>query len=391
MSEEVDDFLTELLSPQRSVKRQKTGIRSIRIADERAVKTRRRQTRGMQKIALDTALDDPHIFKAGMENKDSVIFGAYGVDDWLAGTFLQRSIREGITTIIKSGTWIIPANWDFVTWCASISPRYNFISANRAMIFTDWGQIEVGLGRQKIEIEINGEIKEVNKFIDFINTQFKQAENLIEWVYGQRGESISVPLNYRPAISEAYPWIQGGLDNYIDSYMNSDASVLILLGPPGTGKTTLVKNLIHRSGADAKVTYDVNVMQSDGIFASFIEGREKFMIMEDADAFLKSRADGNTMMHRFLNVSDGLVSAANKKLVFSTNLPSVRDVDDALMRPGRCFDVMEFRPLTRDEAIAVCDKTGRPHPGDGSSFTLASLFGDSPNTSKVKTKKVGFV
>lgn len=155
--------------------------------------------------------------------------------------------------------------------------------------------------------------------------------------------------------------------------------------------TTFIKNLIHRSGADAKVTYDVNVMQSDGIFASFIEGREKFMIMEDADAFLKSRADGNTMMHRFLNVSDGLISASNKKLVFSTNLPSVRDVDDALMRPGRCFDVVEFRPLTRSEAIAVCDKTGRPHPGDGNSFTLASLFGDSPNTSNMKVRTVGFV
>jgi hypothetical protein len=391
MSEDIDDFISGLLSSSRPSKSQRSGIRGIRSADERAVKTRRYRTAGMSKIGLPTALDDPQFFKAGMENKDSVIFGAYGVDDWLSSTFLQQSIRDGITTIMKSGTWIIPANWDFVTWCATISPRYNFISANRAMIFTNWGQIEVGLGRQKIEVEINGKIKEVNQFIDLLHTQFKQAENLIEWVYGQRGESISVPLNYRPAINEAYPWINGGLDAYIDAYMNSDASVLILIGAPGTGKTTFVKNLIHRSGADAKVTYDVNVMQSDGIFASFIEGREKFMIMEDADAFLKSRADGNTMMHRFLNVSDGLISASNKKLVFSTNLPSVRDIDDALMRPGRCFDVMEFRPLTRDEAIAVCDKTGRPHPGDGSSFTLASLFGDSPNTSKVKTKKVGFV
>lgn len=239
MSEDIDDFISGLLSSSRPSKSQRSGIRGIRSADERAVKTRRYRTAGMSKIGLPTALDDPQFFKAGMENKDSVIFGAYGVDDWLSSTFLQQSIRDGITTIMKSGTWIIPANWDFVTWCATISPRYNFISANRAMIFTNWGQIEVGLGRQKIEVEINGKIKEVNQFIDLLHIQFKQAENLIEWVYGQRGESISVPLNYRPAINEAYPWINGGLDAYIDAYMNSDASVLILIGAPGTGKTTL--------------------------------------------------------------------------------------------------------------------------------------------------------
>ena len=387
---EADDFLDDLIHPG-SRRRVDKGLKAIKNADERKTKYRRYSTNGMHKIQLSTALDEPQVYKAGMENKDSVIFGAFGVDDWLSSTFLQRCIREGITTVVKSGTWIVPANWDFAAWCASLSPKYNFISANRAMVFTDWGQIEIGLGRSKLEVELNGTPEEANKFVKWMDTQFKQAENLIEWVYGQRGESISVPLNYRPAISEAYPWIKGGLDNYIDSYLNSESSVLILIGPPGTGKTTFIKNLIHRSGADAKVTYDVNVMQSDGIFASFIEGREKFMIMEDADAFLKSRADGNTMMHRFLNVSDGLISASNKKLVFSTNLPSVRDVDDALMRPGRCFDVVEFRPLTRPEAIAVCDKTGRPHPGDGNSFTLASLFGDSPNTSNMKVRTVGFV
>jgi hypothetical protein len=155
--------------------------------------------------------------------------------------------------------------------------------------------------------------------------------------------------------------------------------------------TTFIKNMIHRSGGDATVTYDNAVMESDGIFASFIEGREKFMIMEDADTFLKSREEGNTMMHRFLNVSDGLISAAGKKLVFSTNLPSVRDIDSALMRPGRCFDVVEFRPLTRKEAQVVCDTVGRTVPSDGDSFTLASLFGDEKTTHTVKTRKVGFL
>jgi ATP-dependent 26S proteasome regulatory subunit len=188
------------------------------------------------------------------------------------------------------------------------------------------------------------------------------------------------------------------MNDYIDDYLDSQASVLILIGPPGTGKTTFIKNLIHRSKGDARVTYDETVMSGDSLFAEFIESDAKFMIMEDADTFLKSRDDGNTMMHRFLNVSDGLISAQDKKLVFSTNLPSVRDIDSALMRPGRCFDVIEFRALTRAEAEVIADEMNLELP-DGRSFTLAEMFNvhasDAVNsdgtTKKRKVKRVGFL
>lgn len=162
--------------------------------------------------------------------------------------------------------------------------------------------------------------------------------------------------------------------------------------------TTFIKNLIHRSKGDARVTYDEAVMSGDSLFAEFIESDAKFMIMEDADTFLKSRDDGNTMMHRFLNVSDGLISAQDKKLVFSTNLPSVRDIDSALMRPGRCFDVIEFRALTRAEAEVIAKEMDLELP-DGPSFTLAEMFnvhasdGVNPDgtAKKRKVKRVGFV
>ena len=113
--------------------------------------------------------------------------------------------------------------------------------------------------------------------------------------------------------------------------------------------------------------------------------------MEDADTFLESRQDGNTMMHKFLNVSDGLISAADKKLVFSTNLPNVRDIDSALLREGRCFDVVQFRPLTRKEALAVVEETGTGRVlQDGQEFTLAEIFKSQPSGNK-QTRGMGFV
>lgn len=348
---------------------------------------RRRSAKTMPKVQLKTPMDDLQVMTS---TDQSVVFGAYGPDEWIGSSFLLKNLQSKTSTVVREGTWITDAGWSLADWAPSISDRFNFISATRAVMFQDWGFVEANSRRGKLQLEINGQPAGVKGFIEQMDVEFRRAENLIEWVYGDRGNTISVPLNFRPPVPHAYPWLPKDIDSYIDDYLNSSASVLILIGPPGTGKTSFIKNLIHRSGGDAKVTYDEKVMSSDGIFASFIEDDQRFMIMEDADAFLKSRADGNTMMHRFLNVSDGLVSAEGKKLVFSTNLPSVRDIDEALMRPGRCFDVVEFRPLTRAEATKVTRAIDVPLP-DGDNITLAQLFGQQPSAPKRKTKNLGFL
>lgn len=337
-------------------------------------------------------MDDSLIFNDETAQRQQVIFGAYGVDEWIASSYLHGVITVGQTTIAFDGTWITPAGWDMTAWAASLTPRFNFASAQRAVLFGPFGLIEATHTRGKLNLEVHGPTTEVHLLVEGMDRAFKRAENLIEWIYSPRGDSISVPLNYRPAIEGSYPWLPKPLMAYIDDYLNAEASVLILIGPPGTGKTTFIKNLIHRSGADAKVTYDETVMSGDGLFANFIEGDARFLIMEDADAFLSARADGNTMMHRFLNVSDGLISAKDKKLVFSTNLPSVREIDDALLRPGRCFDIVEFRALTRPEAEVVAAALGRPLP-DGSSFTLAEVCNLQPSEQgrRLVSRGVGFV
>ena len=155
--------------------------------------------------------------------------------------------------------------------------------------------------------------------------------------YSSDGNSVNVPLNIdRLPVAEMYPFLNGGsLEDYYDRYMDSNANILLLIGPPGTGKTTFIRGLLAHTQSSAVVTYDAAILEKDFLFARFIESDESVMVLEDSDAFLKPRSDGNTMMHRFLNVGDGLVTTKGKKLIFSTNLPSIRDIDDALVRPGR--------------------------------------------------------
>lgn len=335
-------------------------------------------------------MDDTHVFAPLTMPKTEVLLGVYGTEEWIQANFIRQRHLSGRATIQLDVTWLVPSNFSLAEWVMEKAKHYTFFGAERVLIEAAEGLIRIDVGRRKIDVGHIGDPAWVKKWVAEFDAHFKRAQNLIEWVYSTRGDEISVPLNYRPAINAAYPWIKKNLIEYIDDYLNSDASVLILSGPPGTGKTTFIKNLIHRSGGNAKVAYDEAVMMDDGLFAGFIDDSSRFLVMEDADAFLQSRNDGNTMMHKFLNVSDGLISAADKKMVFSTNLPKISDIDSALMRPGRCFDVLEFRALTSAEASAVIEEVGSGNIPDKSHCTLAEIFSQQPSSDKPRKKGIGF-
>ena len=190
------------------------------------------------------------------------------------------------------------------------------------------------------------------------------------------GASVEIPLRPdKSPVDEMYPWLgDETLAEYYDRFMESDASILLLIGPPGTGKTTFIRGLLQHANQSAMVSYDANILSKDYVFASFVEGKMGLMVIEDADNFLSSRSEGNDMMHKFLNVGDGLVTTKNKKLIFSTNLPSIRDVDSALIRPGRCFDIITFSNLNKEQAQKLATRVGVELAGEKSEYSIAEVF-----------------
>jgi hypothetical protein len=200
-------------------------------------------------------------------------------------------------------------------------------------------------------------------------SQCRISETLfrLEWRFtSSRGLSRAVTME-RPQevlLDEAYPTLAGGVSAFLDSYLEAPESVLVLQGPPGMGKTRLVRALLkemsRRKNTTARGTEDEHaaalysgdraVWESDEIFVEFITGGHDAFLIEDADHLITPRANGNQSLHRFLNVSDGIAQAQGRKIVFSTNLPSVRDLDEALVRPGRCFAHVHMRYLERDQA-----------------------------------------
>ena len=163
---------------------------------------------------------------------------------------------------------------------------------------------------------------------------------------------------------ESYPMIEEGVFNFIQRYIEANETVLVLQGSPGTGKTRLIRAILgelsrRKDGkASALYTGDMKALESDEIFVKFITGWDDIFVVEDADHLLKPRAKGNENLHRFLSIADGVVRAQGRKIIFSTNLPNVGDLDDALIRPGRCFARLSTRELSKEEAknllVRIC-------------------------------------
>lgn len=255
---------------------------------------------------------------------------------------------------------------------------------------------DYSISSNSVEVKAYGS----SEFVKFVHEDllknFEVAACHIEWIYSSDGSSINIPLMpEKLPISEMYPFLgDETIEEYYNRFIESSASILLLIGPPGTGKTTFIRGLLHHAQRNAIVTYDEKILERDYVFAQFIEGDAGVMVIEDADNFLRPRDEGNGMMHRFLNVGDGLICLKGKKLIFSTNLPSVRDVDEALTRPGRCFDVIGFNNYTLEEAKILAGKLNIPFDEKESkldTYSLAEVFYKQQNTNPKKEKKMGFV
>ena len=205
-------------------------------------------------------------------------------------------------------------------------------------------------------------------------------------------EELADPIPF----DEAYPTLREPVADFIDRFLDSRETVLILQGPPGTGKTRLVRAILatmsarKRDNARAIYTADRRALESDEMFVEFITGSHDAIVVEDADQLLTARADGNQDMHRFLAVADGVVRAQGRKIIFTTNLPNIGDIDAALVRPGRCFGVVRTRALSAAEALALLDRVPKPAgSGDRSglnarvagraAITLAELYRELAN------------
>lgn len=264
-----------------------------------------------------------------------------------------------------------------------------------------------------VTIETAGEAECVDTFIRAFKADLKKVHDesrtsMIRWIFdsghGHRDRTFQITKEW-DIDRDYYPWIETDLKTYYQAFMDSRAQIMVAYGPPGTGKTSFIRDMICEMNLNTFISYDLKVLTSDATFVRYLtDSIFDAIIIEDADELLTSdRGEYNKIIAKILNISDGLIKLPKKKLIFSTNLQKVENIDQAIIRPGRCFDVMEFRTLTKDEALVICKKLGIDLPEKkGVKWSLAELFYEKQlktstdpftthHADKLKKRTIGFV
>ena len=288
-------------------------------------------------------------------------------------------------------------DWAYV----QIDPEYWIIRGPNVLLVGDqraqnsrrsWGYDEGSVRVNRANVEVYGDVKSVAAISEALEEKFQDRSfTKITWYYkdgsGMDYRSLYVDQDNK-LCDEYYPWFKQGVDSFVEDYLKSPATVLVMYGPPGTGKTSFLKHLICSRKMNAIVSYDEDILRDDRFFIDFLaDDDHNLMIIEDADLLLSNReSEQNKIMSKFLNVSDGIVKVSGKKMVFTTNISKMSKVDPALLRKGRCYASVEFRPLNSREAAAAATAAGveAQNWDSKNEWTLTEIFNRDIDTAEVQ-------
>ncbi len=338
---------------------------------------------------------------AEQKDNDKLVFATDDFSEYSRVKFLKRLLKNGKSlTYMDSFNVKIPADkWPGILKALNkLHKGITTVAVNSATMVTHGEEFMMesshnqgrNAGISWVSLYASTK-KALRKSLKIIN-QCSNMERVItvHWIYDKQGSHITTSERFNETVDQSlYPYIKD-FDSFAKRFWESKSNILILQGDPGTGKTTFIKHLLEYSRREAYVTYDASILATDSPFASFMgDTRASSFVIEDADTLLKPREDGNDMISRFLNIGDGIISLRDKKLIFSTNLKNIDDIDPALTREGRCFDIINFRHLTLDEAKVIAKNRSLSEPEAGKKdYTLAELF----NQKVVQPKRAfGFI
>jgi hypothetical protein len=206
----------------------------------------------------------------------------------------------------------------------------------------------------------SGKDKESNEV--FVLTKYEDATVNLE----EAGEikATLVEGNYgSEEIEQATKIVYGLGEN------NLHGRLIVIEGPPGTGKTYLVKGIV--SAVKGAIFILVSPSNLRHVFApdfiprlnrireNYLEQHElkeapTVIIVEDADELLVHRmADNMASVASLLNLTDGILGSLMDLYVIATTNSQGIEIDEALKRPGRMAAHIKTGNLSQEHAASI--------------------------------------
>jgi len=215
-----------------------------------------------------------------------------------------------------------------------------------------------------------------------------------------KGSIEYIPDNYTSDVLEQFDLALADLQSE-----DPIGRMLILEGPPGTGKTMLTRaiigltqnskhyvippDLIPQLGSPAFVPLLVNMAgEKKG------KSHPSIFFLEDADNCLAPRmGDNMSYISALLNLTDGIIGRMiDIRFVVTTNAKRA-EMDDAILRPGRLSQYIKIGYVPGDQASRIYSRlTNGKEKKYRDEMTLAEIYADAAgaNIKTVSRKKVGF-
>ena len=171
-------------------------------------------------------------------------------------------------------------------------------------------------------------------------------------------ETVFVDAAIKDRLVQRFTWFLGAEEWHSSRGIPWKLGV-VLHGPPGTGKTSLIHALASDFGFDIKYIKSLH-----GLGAAFLSGtKTDLFVIEDIDTIAGSLTRSHeraasalsdehfmrgSSLHEILNSMDGLQTPDGLKFIVTTN--HITRLDPAIVRPGRIDDVIEVGPLALSSA-----------------------------------------
>jgi hypothetical protein len=172
--------------------------------------------------------------------------------------------------------------------------------------------------------------------------------------------------------------------------------LLLLHGPPGTGKTTLLRALASewRKWCTLELVLDPEqLFGSSGYLMSVVLGDDgtdvstwRLLVLEDCDELIRADAKAGTgqALARLLNLTDGIIGQGARVLVVITTNEPLACLHPAVVRAGRCLAEVEIGLLSR---VECCRWLGRAVAVPDEGMSLAELWALSAQLTVVRNTR----